>query len=60
MAGMAPHVVAEEAGVGLEYVDRLRELGILVPDTNGDFPVGSTQRVRIVQMLSALERRMGP
>lgn len=51
MSWMPPLVVAEEAGVDQEYVDRLREIGVLVPNADGDFPAGSPQRVRIVQML---------
>ena len=51
MESLSRHDTAEQAGVGLEYVDSLLELGILEADDDGTLRPGSPQRVRIVQML---------
>ncbi len=51
MESLSRQDTAEQAGVGLEYVDRLLELGILEEDGDDILRAGSPQRVRIVRML---------
>ncbi len=45
------HQVAERAGVELDFVSRLVELGILSPDDRDRFSPGDVRRVTIVQTL---------
>lgn len=45
------HEVAQRAGVDPGYVDRLVELGILLPDTGGRFSLGDVRRARWVHSL---------
>ncbi len=51
MQSLSRQDTAELAGVGLDYVDRLLDLGILEIDEGDNLRAGSPQRVRIVQML---------
>ena len=51
MQSLSRQDTAELAGVGLDYVDRLLDLGILEIDEGENLRAGSPQRVRIVQML---------
>ncbi len=46
-------VVAERAGVDLAFVERLVELGILVPDAKGRFTPGDVRRAELVESLVA-------
>jgi class 3 adenylate cyclase len=41
------HDVAEQAGVGLAYVTRLIDAGVLVPAANGTFSEGDVRRARL-------------
>ncbi len=51
MSGYLRHDVAHRAGVDTDYVERLVELGILVPGEGGRFRPGDVPRTRLVQTL---------
>jgi len=51
MQSLSRQDTAKQAGVDLQYVDHLVDLGILDTDPEGDLRSGSPQRVRIIQML---------
>jgi adenylate cyclase len=51
MVHIPPAKVAERSGVDTPYVELLTKFGILSPDSAGDLPPESVQRVRIVEML---------
>ena len=51
MSGIARRDVAERAGVGLDYVNRLVEVGALVPGADDTFSDGDARRARLYQGL---------
>ncbi len=51
VGGSSRHDVARTAGVELDYVDRLVELGILTPGAGGVFSTGDVRRARWVWAL---------
>ena len=51
MSGYTRQEVAQRAGVGPDYVDRLVDLGILTPDAGAAFSPGDALRARWLQSL---------
>jgi adenylate cyclase len=55
VSGYSRQEVAQRAGVDLDYVDRLVELGVLTPGAGGAFSPGDALRARWLQSLEQAE-----
>jgi len=51
VSGISQRAVAERAGVNRDYVTRLLDIGVLVPDGDGTFTEGDVRRARLYQGL---------
>ena len=49
MSGYSRRAVAQRAGVRPEFIDRLVEMGLLIPSAGGDFSAGDALRARWLQ-----------